>query len=60
MLTVYRDYVAGYWPLEQIPPGSQLESTYGKIKLSEAEKAGTPGNAGATPNGASASPALRS
>lgn len=52
-----RDYVAGYWPLEQIPPGSQLESTYGKIKLSEAEKAASPGNA---PNGAAASPAVQS
>jgi chromodomain-helicase-DNA-binding protein 1 len=37
MLILQREYVAGFWPLDPHPPGSQLEDMYGKILKTEQE-----------------------
>ena len=43
-----RDYVAGFWPLEPSPPGSQLQSMYGKILKKMAETDGEASTANGT------------
>jgi chromodomain-helicase-DNA-binding protein 1 len=34
-----RVYVAGFWPLDPSPPGTQLENMYKKILRNQAEEA---------------------
>ena len=59
ILILEREYVAGFWPLDPHPPGSQLENMYRKILKTEQESNKTKdASQTVVSNGASASSAM--